>query len=73
MGSSSVVSTTPRNSHEPKSRDTRLVCLPWKPSAAPAASGFSIRGAVSTKTLARPGVLAQTHWAMVFSRPLIRA
>ena len=33
---------TARNSHEPKSRDTRLVCLPCQPSPAAAASGFSM-------------------------------
>ena len=32
-------------------RLTRLVCLPCQPSPAAAASGFSITGAVSTKTL----------------------
>ena len=31
-------------------RDTRLVCLPCQPSPARCASGFSITGAVSTKT-----------------------
>ena len=40
----------PRNSQEPNSRDTRLVCLPCQPSPARAASGFSSTGAVSTKT-----------------------
>ena len=40
----------PRNSQEPKSRDTRLVCLPCQPMPAFCASGFSITGAVSTKT-----------------------
>ncbi len=41
----------PRNSHEPCSRDTSMVFLPCQPSPAAAASGFSITGAVSTKTL----------------------
>ena len=41
----------PRNSQLPKSRETRLVCLPCQPSPARSASGFSISGAVSTKTL----------------------
>ena len=36
------------------SRDTRLVCLPCQPSPAACASGFSITGAVSTKTLISP-------------------
>ena len=48
---SSVVKIEPRNSQEPNSRDTRLVCLPCQPRPAAAASGFSITGAVSTKTL----------------------
>ena len=34
-----------------RSRLTRLVCLPCQPSPAASASGFSITGAVSTKTL----------------------
>ena len=45
------VRIAPRNSHEPNSRETRLVCLPCQPIPARAASGFSIRGAVSTNTL----------------------
>ena len=44
-----VVKIEPMNSHDPNSRDTRLVCLPCQPSPARAASGFSITGAVSTK------------------------
>ena len=43
-GSSSVVKIAPRNSHEPNSRDTRLVCLPCQPRPAACASGFSITG-----------------------------
>ena len=38
------VKIAPRNSQEPKSRDTRLVCLPCQPSPAACASGFSITG-----------------------------
>ena len=53
-GRSSVVKMLPRNSQEPNSRETRLVCLPCQPSPAAAASGFSITGAVSTKTLTSP-------------------
>src|ERR1700681_2413719 len=46
-----VVKIAPRNSQEPYSRETRLVCLPCQPRPAAAASGFSITAAVSTKTL----------------------
>ncbi len=46
-----MVKIEPRNSQEPNSRLTRLVCLPCQPSPAASASGFSITGAVSTKTL----------------------
>ena len=49
-----VVRMTPRYSHEPWLRETRLVCLPCQPSPASAASGFSISGAVSTNTLTSP-------------------
>ena len=45
-----MVKIEPRNSQEPNSRLTRLVCLPCQPSPAFCASGFSITGAVSTKT-----------------------
>ena len=50
-GRSSVVKIAPRNSHEPNSRETRLVCLPCQPRPAACASGFSITAAVSTNTL----------------------
>ena len=40
----------PRNNQEPALRDTRLVCFPCQPAPACAANGFSINGAVSTKT-----------------------
>ena len=49
--SSRVVKIAPRNSQLPCSRLTRLVCLPCQPMPAASASGFSITGAVSTKTL----------------------
>ena len=39
-----VVRIAPRKSHEPNSRETRLVCLPCQPSPAAIASGFSISG-----------------------------
>ena len=52
--SSAVVKIAPRNSQEPSSRLTRLVCLPCQPRPAASASGFSITGAVSTKTLTSP-------------------
>ena len=48
---SAVVRIAPRNSHEPCSRETRLVCLPCQPRPAAAASGFSRSGAVSTNIL----------------------
>jgi hypothetical protein len=47
---SAVVRMAPRNSQEPYSRDTRLVCLPCQPSPAACPNGFSISGAVSTNT-----------------------
>ena len=53
-GSSTVVRIAPRKSHEPKSRETRLVCLPCQPTPAAAASGFSINAAVSTNTFTSP-------------------
>ena len=53
-GRSSVVKIAPRNSHEPNSRDTRLVCLPCQPRPAACASGFSITAAVSTNTFTSP-------------------
>jgi hypothetical protein len=43
-GSSSVVKIAPRNSHEPNSRETRLVCLPCQPNPAAPASGFLHHG-----------------------------
>ncbi len=70
-GSSKVVSTAPRNSQEPKLRETRLVCLPCQPTPARPASGFSIKGAVSTNTLSSQ----PNSWAIqrpsAFSRFLI--
>ena len=70
-GSSSVVKIAPRNSHEPNSRDTRLVCLPCQPSPAAAASGFSITAAVSTNTFTSPPACAISQRAMSFSRGLM--
>ena len=70
-GSSSVVKIAPRNSHEPNSRDTRLVCLPCQPRPAAAASGFSITAAVSTNTLTSPPASAISQRAMCFSRGLM--
>ena len=58
--SSAVVKIEPRNSQEPNSRETRLVCLPCQPRPAFAASGFSITGAVSTKTFTSPPASACT-------------
>ena len=43
----------------PRSRETRLVCLPCQPIPAFWASGFSIRGAVSTNTLTAAPVKAR--------------
>ncbi|EAQ12678.1 hypothetical protein RB2654_15370 [Rhodobacterales bacterium HTCC2654] len=48
---SAVVKIAPRKNQLPKSRLSRLVCLPCHPSPAACASGFSITGAVSTNTL----------------------
>ena len=70
-GSSSVVKMAPRNSHEPYSRDTRLVCLPCQPRPAAAASGFSITGAVSTNTLTSPPACSISQRPRAFSRGLI--
>ena len=50
-GMFSVVKIAPRKNQFPSSRDRTLVCLPCQPSPAACASGFSITGAVSTKTL----------------------
>jgi len=66
----------PRNSHEPCARLTRLVCLPCQPSPAASASGFSITGAVSTKTLRSwpaPAFakLPASQLPSCFNRPLI--
>ena len=63
----------PRNSHEPNSRLTRLARLPCQPRPAAAASGFSITGAVSTKTLTSTAwgrAAATSQAASVFSLPL---
>ena len=49
-GRSDAEKIAPRNSQEPNSRETRLVCLPCQPSPAACASGFSITAAVSTNT-----------------------
>src|SRR3954462_3255302 len=70
-GRSSVVKIAPRNSHEPNSRETRLVCLPCQPNPAASAIGFSITAAVSTKTLTSPPELATSHRASAFRRFLI--
>ena len=69
--SSSVVKIAPRNSHEPCSRDTRLVCLPCQPRPAAAASGFSITAAVSTNTFTSPPAFATSQRAIAFSFALI--
>ena len=70
-GRSSVVKIEPRNSHEPYSRDTRLVCLPCQPSPAPAASGFSITAAVSTNTFTSPPACAISQRASALRRFLM--
>ena len=69
--SSAVVKIAPRNSQEPSSRLTRLVCLPCQPSPAASASGFSMTGAVSTNTLTSPPARAAKRPAISFSRPLM--
>src|SRR5439155_1519764 len=68
-----VVKIAPRNSHEPNSRDTRLVCLPCQPSPAACARGFSITAAVSTNTLTSQPDVATSHRASAFSRFLIKS
>ena len=72
-GSSASVRIAPRNSHDPNSRLTRLVCLPCQPRPAASASGFSISGAVSTKTFTSLPVRAAKREAMPLSLPLIRS
>ena len=67
----SVVKIAPRNSHEPNSRDTRLVCLPCQPRPAACASGFSITAAVSTNTFTSPPAVATSHRASAFRRFLM--
>src|SRR6202012_5810247 len=66
-GRSAAVKISPRNSQEPNSRDTKLVCLPCQPRPAAAASGFSITGAVSTKTL-RPSAGSAFYHDLVKGR-----
>ena len=70
-GNSSVVKIEPRNSHEPNSRETRLVCLPCQPMPARSASGFSITAAVSTNTFTSPPACAISQRASAFSRFLM--
>ena len=50
---------------------TRLVCLPCQPMPAASASGFSITGAVSTKTFTSPPARATRRPAISFSLPLM--
>jgi hypothetical protein len=69
-GSSSVVKIAPRKNQFPRSRPRRFVCLPCQPSPAAAASGFSITGAVSTKTLISAPVSATSQRPSRFSRAL---
>jgi hypothetical protein len=69
--SGASVKIAPRNSHDPNSRLTRLVCLPCQPRPAEAASGFSITGAVSTKTLTCAPLAAANRPAICFSLPLM--
>ena len=71
--SSAVVRMVPMKNHEPSSRDTRLVCLPCQPSPAFWASGFSISGAVSTKTFTSAFASCASHCAMRLSLPLTRS
>jgi hypothetical protein len=68
-GSSAVVKITPKKSQEPWLRLTRLVCLPCQPSPAFWASGFSITGAVSTKTLTAAPLRAARSPASSLSLP----
>ncbi len=65
------VKIAPRNSQEPNSRETRMVCLPCQPSPAASASGFSITGAVSTNTFTSAPPRAARQPASCLSLPLI--
>ena len=49
-------------------RETRLVCLPCQPIPACCASGFSMTGAVSTKSFKAPGHCPSIQCASAFSR-----
>ena len=70
-GRSEAEKIAPRNSHEPNSRETRLVCLPCQPSPAACASGFSITAAVSMNTFTSSPDAATSHRASIFSRFLM--
>ena len=70
-GRSDAVKIAPRNSHEPNSRETRLVCLPCQPNPAACANGFSMTAAVSTNTLTSLPDVATSHRASAFNRFLI--
>ena len=67
-GRDKVVNMLPRNSQEPNSRLTRLLCLPCQPRPAAWAKGFSITGAVSTNTFNSPPASACSHLARAFRR-----
>ena len=54
--------------HDPSRRETRFVCLPCHPSPAAWASGFSMTGAVSTKTLISPPARSISQRPSRFSR-----
>jgi len=69
--SAAVVKMLPRNSHEPNRRETRLLCLPCQPMPAASAKGFSITGAVSTKTLTPAPVSPSSQRPIALSFPLI--
>jgi hypothetical protein len=67
-GSSSAdVRIAPRNSQEPYSRETRLVCLPCQPRPAASPRGFSINGAVSTNSLTAAPLASASAPATRFS------
>jgi len=66
--SARVVKTSPRKNQLPWWRDSRLACLPCQPSPAAWAKGFSMTGAVSTKTFTSASKRACIQRASALSR-----
>ena len=69
-GKALSVRIVPMKNHDPNSRDTRFVCLPCQPRPAAWANGFSISGAVSTKTFTSALATLANHVAIFLSLPL---